>query len=317
MVKKNSAPNAWEDDDWESQADKEAQEPAAPAAPLTKKERLAQHAELNRKIWESADTPGNGAPLQYLAATPTPPLAQPFKAPMTVLARKPMIAKRDPVTGISSLTMADDDDDEDEANKKPQETPEEIRARQQREREEKQKRYDEMRAKIFGESNTSGSGSGAGRGGSGRSSGTSTPGNVTPPTQRSGGERRGRGRGRGGYRGGRGGGGGGSSGGDAGNDRFADRGGERSEFQRPISQSGGGGGAGASSELYDPSYSPKPNSSFDRRGNNTSGGAPLSGRSTPRDDDQVIRAPRGPPVSGSDNGGRGGFGFAKRGAKEG
>ena len=56
MVKKSDAPNAWEDDDWESQADKEAQEPAAPAAPppLTKKERLAQHAELNRKIWETA-----------------------------------------------------------------------------------------------------------------------------------------------------------------------------------------------------------------------------------------------------------------------
>ncbi|KAK8085602.1 hypothetical protein PG997_006873 [Apiospora hydei] len=46
--------------------------------------------------------------------------------------------------------MADDDDDDDEANKKPQETPEEIRARQQREREEKQRRYDEVRAKIFG-----------------------------------------------------------------------------------------------------------------------------------------------------------------------
>ncbi|KAK7976729.1 hypothetical protein PG989_015192 [Apiospora arundinis] len=55
MVKKSNVPNAWEDD-WESQADKEAQEPAAPAppAPLTKKERLAQHAELNRKIWETA-----------------------------------------------------------------------------------------------------------------------------------------------------------------------------------------------------------------------------------------------------------------------
>ncbi|KAK8131265.1 hypothetical protein PG984_007703 [Apiospora sp. TS-2023a] len=316
MAKNNSAPNAWEDDDWESQADKEAQEPAVPTppAPLTKKERLAQHAEQNRKIWESADTPGNGAPLQYLAATPTPPLAQPFKAPMTVLARKPMIAKRDPVTGLSRLTMADDDDDDDEANKKPQETPEEIRARQQREREEKQKRYDEMRAKIFGETSTgggNGSGSGVGRGGSGRSSGTSTPGNVTPPAQRSGGERRGRGRGRGGYRGGRG----GNGGGDAGNDRFADRGGERNEFQRPISQSGGVGGV--SSDLYDPSYSPKPNSTFDRRGNNTGGGAPLSGRSTPRDDDQVIRAPRGPPASGPDNGGRGGFGFARRGTKEG
>ncbi|KAK8117096.1 uncharacterized protein PG998_005377 [Apiospora kogelbergensis] len=295
MVKKSDVPNAWEDDDWESQADKEAQEPAASAAPapLTKKERLAQHAELNRKIWETA----------------------PFKAPMTVLARKPMIAKRDPVTGLSTMTPADDDDD-DEANKKPQETPEEIRARQQREREEKQKRYDEMRAKIFGETTGSGTsgggapgGSGAGRGGSGRSSGNSTPGNVTPPAQRTGGERRGRGRARGGYRGGRGG------GGDGGNERFSDRGGERSEYQRPTSQPGAGGAGG--SDLYDPSYSPKPTSTFDRRGNNMGGGAPLSGRSTPRDDDQVIRAPRGPPASGPDNGGRGGFGFAKRGAKEG
>ncbi|KAK8085603.1 hypothetical protein PG997_006874 [Apiospora hydei] len=90
MVKKSSVSDAWEDD-WESQADKEAKEPAAtaPPAPLTKKERLAQHAELNRKIWETADTPGNGVPLQFLASTPTPPLAQPFKPPMTVLARNP------------------------------------------------------------------------------------------------------------------------------------------------------------------------------------------------------------------------------------
>ncbi|KAK6821952.1 hypothetical protein PG987_014777 [Apiospora arundinis] len=275
MVKKSNVPNAWEDD-WESQADKEAQEPAAPAppAPLTKKERLAQHAELNRKIWETA--------------SPAPPLAQPFKAPMTVLARKP-----------TTLNEGYDDDD-DEANKKPPETPEEIRARQQREREEKQKRYDEMRAKIFGETASSagstgagagaGSSGAAGRGGSGRSSGNSTP--VM-----------------GGRGGGGGGGGGNNVGGDGGSDRFADRGGERSDYQRPISQSG----AGASSELYDPSYSPKPTSTFDRRANNMGGGAPLSGRSTPRDDDQVIRAPRGPPASGPDNGGRGGFGFARRG----
>ena len=57
MVKKTKVVDAWEDDDWESQADKSAaQEPAAPEpqAPLTKKERLQQHAELNRKILESA-----------------------------------------------------------------------------------------------------------------------------------------------------------------------------------------------------------------------------------------------------------------------
>jgi hypothetical protein len=58
MTKKSQAqvPDAWEDD-WESQADKAVTNPPAPEpapAPLSKRERLAQHAELNRKIWEAA-----------------------------------------------------------------------------------------------------------------------------------------------------------------------------------------------------------------------------------------------------------------------
>lgn len=56
MVKKTATvPDAWEDD-WETQADKvtpEVEQPE-PQAPLTKAERLAQHTELNRKLWESA-----------------------------------------------------------------------------------------------------------------------------------------------------------------------------------------------------------------------------------------------------------------------
>ena len=60
MAKKTAIPDAW-DDDWEAEADKltaepEA-EPAAPAAPLSKAERLAQHAETNKKLWESAYAP--------------------------------------------------------------------------------------------------------------------------------------------------------------------------------------------------------------------------------------------------------------------
>jgi hypothetical protein len=57
MVKKAAVPDAWEDDDWEAQADKapaEQLEAADRKAPLTKKERMAQHAESNRKLWESA-----------------------------------------------------------------------------------------------------------------------------------------------------------------------------------------------------------------------------------------------------------------------
>ena len=56
MPKGASIPDAWEDD-WETQADKAEQEeeaPAAPQEPLTKAERLAQHAESNRKLWQAA-----------------------------------------------------------------------------------------------------------------------------------------------------------------------------------------------------------------------------------------------------------------------
>lgn len=56
MVKKTAAvPDAWEDD-WETQADKATHEPESqePQAPLSKAERLAQHSETNRKLWESA-----------------------------------------------------------------------------------------------------------------------------------------------------------------------------------------------------------------------------------------------------------------------
>lgn len=59
MLKKNAVPDAW-DDDWETQADKIAsddtqQQPEPePEAPKSKAERLARHAESNRKIWESA-----------------------------------------------------------------------------------------------------------------------------------------------------------------------------------------------------------------------------------------------------------------------
>ncbi|XDG10626.1 hypothetical protein ABKA04_010241 [Annulohypoxylon sp. FPYF3050] len=148
-------PDAWEDDDWEVQADKaaavEEEEPEPRQQPqLSRAERLAQHAESNRKLWESAEAPPET--FHYLASRSDPPLATSFKPTVKVLSRKP-------------LQDAGDLDEED-SNKPPQLTPEEIQAKQQREREEKQRRYDEARAKIFG---------------SNQSSGTSTPGAVTPP----------------------------------------------------------------------------------------------------------------------------------------
>jgi hypothetical protein len=48
-------PDAW-DDDWEAQADRlDRKEPqAVPQPNLSRQERMQQHAEANRKLWESA-----------------------------------------------------------------------------------------------------------------------------------------------------------------------------------------------------------------------------------------------------------------------
>ncbi|KAI2623024.1 hypothetical protein GGS26DRAFT_593874 [Hypomontagnella submonticulosa] len=285
MAKRTTkVPDAW-DDDWEAQADKaaaaETQEDSEPQpqASMSRAERLAQHAESNRKLWESAEAPPET--FHYLAARSDPPLAMGFKPAMKVLSRKP----------VAAGGVRDDDEDED-AQKTPQLTPEERLAKQQREREEKQRRYDEARAKIFGTS-----AGGPGVVSSNPSSGASTPGAVTPPRSAEGRGPRGRGRG------GRGG------GGHRRNESRGERDRDRDSNQRPGSQSGAG------RELYDPNYAPKPGFQLERRGNsnsnNSDGGAPLPRRSTPREEDQVIRAPRGP-----DGSGRGGFGFARRGAKD-
>ncbi|KAK5663708.1 hypothetical protein OQA88_4139 [Cercophora sp. LCS_1] len=276
MPKNSKVPDAWEDD-WETLADRadkeepEARPSAETQAPLTKAERIRKHQEEQRKLWESAEAPPE---INYLAASSTVPLTTPFKPAVKLLSRKPapqMIAKRDPVTGLEQLTLVDDDAD-DEESKKPQPTPEEIRMRQQRELEEKQRRYEEARAKIFGDSNPP--------------SGQSTPGTITPPNS---GEGRHNYRGRGGR--GRG-----------------NRGGNRQEDQnrRAQNQQSSPGGR----ELYDPSYSPKPGFNAQRRNGE---GSPLQGSrsGTPREEDQVIRTPRGP-----DSSGRAGFGFARRGTKE-
>ncbi|KAL9941240.1 hypothetical protein ACHAQF_006571 [Verticillium nonalfalfae] len=300
---RNAVPDAWEDD-WETQADKQEAQPtqeAPPPAPMTRAERRAQHAETNRKLWESAD---NRETFHFVEATSNVPLASTFKPQVKVLSRKPppTVARRvDPVTGAISQLSVRDDDDDDEAGgraKAVQPTPEEIRARQQREREEKQKRYDEARAKIFGESNPS--------------SGATSPagaGTVTPPrTDARGGQRGGRGRGRG--RGG------------AGPSRQQHQHQQQQQHQHQQQQDEGGRRPGSrpetpragaeTRELYDPNFAPKPGFALQRRGD---GSAPQSGRNSPKDLQEqprpAIRAPRGP-----DGSGRGGFGFARRGSKE-
>jgi hypothetical protein len=58
-------------------------------------------------------------------------------------------------------------------------------------------------------------------------------------------------------------------------------------------------------ELYDPGYAPKPGFNIQKRVEPA--GQPGNQPGTPREEDQIIRAPRGP-----DGSGRGGFGFARR-----
>lgn len=210
----------------------------------------------------------------FLQANNNVPLATTFKPQVKVLSRRPVIAKRDPATGMSQLSL--DDDPAEGAKRDNQPTPEEIRARQKQEREEKQRRYDEARAKIFGEPLPS--------------SGASSPGTVTPP--RSDGQRtpRGRGRGRGG------------SNIPRNNERNNGESSQSGSNRRNNMQPGPG------RELYDPNYSPKPDSPAQGRGSDN---RPQVRSSAPKSEQPAIRAPRGPTTSG-----RGGFGFAKRGGKE-
>jgi hypothetical protein len=182
----------------------------------------------------------------FLAANDNVPLKSEFKPALKVLSRKPaptVVQRLDPVTGMAKITVEDEDDEEEQKKDRP--SPEELRLKSQREREEKQKRYDEARARILG-----------------TTSGTSSPGTTTPPTEES---RPNRSRGRG-------------------------RGNGRQENQRPASQPG-------NKELFDPSYTPKPGVTIQKR----NGEGSRSGH-----EDQVIRTPR-PPGSGK------GFGFANRG----
>ncbi len=221
-----------------------------------------------------------------MAATSNVPLAMGFKPAMTVLSRKPAprtVATRDPVAGLEQLTVQDDGDgeDEDAAANKSRPTPEEIRMRQQKELEEKQRRYEEARAKIFG-------------GPSNPSSGQSSPGTITPPKSSADGRQGQRGRGRG----------------------RARRPPRRPQAGAPQERRPGPPPAVREREPDRHSRAVRP-----KLLTQTGLHCPATRRRQQRlfssavvvvlreEEDQVIRAPRGP-----DGSGRGGFGFARRGA---
>ncbi|KAL2125090.1 hypothetical protein VTJ04DRAFT_1455 [Mycothermus thermophilus] len=280
MPKDDHIPDAWDDDDWEEKADRAAKErskaPAPqPEPPMTRAALLAKHREEQRKLWESADSPDE-PPILPPSGNDIP-FSTVFKPPVKLLSRKPtpqILAKRDPATGLEQLSIRDDDEEKDDENReaRKQETAEEIQKRL----EEKQRRYEEARARIFGDSEPS--------------SGQSTPQRTGTPQSGGGSDggrpnHRGRGRGRGGR--GRG---------------DLDRRAQGTHQQ----QSGSNG----TRELYDPNYSPKLGFNLQRRGDGA--GQPGRGRGNgAREEDQIIRAPRGPDGSGR------GFGFARRGGPHG
>ena len=204
------------------------------------------------------------------------PLKSEFKPAVTVLSRKPtpkLVSRHDPATGMSQLSVDDDDQDDDEAAaKKHTPSPEEQRQKAQREREEKQRRYEEVRERLFG--------------GPASGSGSSTPGNVTPPKSSAAVEARpGRGRGKG---------------------RNARESRSQASAESSEARSKKSNGTPPSRQLYDPDYTIKSSSVyFQKRESQTLDSAPPS---TLDDVQQPLRMPRGPESTG-----RGGHGFAPRG----
>ncbi|KAI9878776.1 MAG: hypothetical protein M1830_010578 [Pleopsidium flavum] len=170
MSAKTTVPDAWEDD-WETQADRQLEAPREenllPSGKISKAERRARQAELNKKLWEEAEAPKN---FHFLEARNDVPLKSEFKPAVKVLSRKPapkVVARNDPVSGLEQLTFEDDEEESEDDAKKNTLSLEARKEKAQREREEKQRKYEEVRERLFGASGTG--------------SGTSSPGNVTPP----------------------------------------------------------------------------------------------------------------------------------------
>ncbi|EKV07385.1 SUZ domain [Penicillium digitatum] len=271
-------PDAWEDS-WENQADKLDSKSTPPSekkvsSKVTKAQRRAEQAEFNRQLWAEAESTET---FHFVEARADVPLKHDFKPAVTLLSRKPQLVTRQSSSSSSSSSRAinaaaaglgrlglDDDDDSDDDAKPPQPTPEERHAIALKNREEKQRKYEEVRERLFGSPSAT-------------ASGTSSPGNTTPPRQISTGEGRGRGKG---------------------------RGGGRDHPKRDSSSTS----SKSSRHLYDPSTSAKSNAPFLQRGGRPQVERSGSDTQAPQ---QPVRSPRGPDASG-----RGGFNF-NRGARTG
>ncbi|KAK3672678.1 hypothetical protein LTR78_007490 [Recurvomyces mirabilis] len=154
MSKKAAVPDAWEDDWTNNPVTTDKPPSPAPAPKLTKAEKRAQHQELQKQLWDSAENPTRSYWLESQGVVPN---KHELKPQMKLLSRKPqpMIAKRDPATGMADLTIDDGEDSEEERKKKAEADFEERKRKAQGEREDKLRRYAEARERIMGSTSTS------------------------------------------------------------------------------------------------------------------------------------------------------------------
>ncbi|KAF2761821.1 hypothetical protein EJ05DRAFT_185871 [Pseudovirgaria hyperparasitica] len=219
--------SAW-DDDWVKIADREPAKDTQPEKPkkLTKAERRAQHAQLQRELWDTADNPAP-APIFVTARDNTPVQGDPFRAPMKLLSRKPppkVLSKTDVEGQIGGLSLDDDDDSEEEERKRADILLKERQANAAKDREEKKRAYAERRAEL------------------GVGASVETQGRASPQAryQSQNQNQRGKGKGKGGQRSG----------------NVTPSSGDHSPAR---------GGPQKSSQLFEPGYAPKPNSVYIQR----------------------------------------------------
>ncbi|KAJ9606571.1 hypothetical protein H2200_008579 [Cladophialophora chaetospira] len=293
----SKVPDAW-DEEWSTAVDDthpptaESAESKKVSSKVTKAQRRAQQAEFNRQLWAQAEGPKETN--YFLESRNVVPMRSEYKPPTVLLSRKgPAIqAKppRPPTAGMSNLTLNNEksnstpgqesSEDEDESQAREL-TLAERQAQAAKEREEKQRRYEERRKELFGDPGTT-STSSSQKQGAHNKSGNSSPGNLTPPSSRSATPNRARG-GRGGRRGG------------TVTDHNTTA---RNQPKVDMKQH----------DLYEPSYSAKPDSIYIQRVEREAGkGIQSPLEEAPQNQvQQPIRAPRGP-----DGSGRGGFGFTR------
>lgn len=126
--------------------------PAPGPAKISKAELKAKHAEANKQLWEAAERPDRA---YFLEAKGELPLKTDFKPAVTLLSRKPQIAKRgDATNGMANLAL-DDEDSEEEERRKSEAAFAERHRKAQLEREEKQRKYAEVRERLFGSNDSS------------------------------------------------------------------------------------------------------------------------------------------------------------------